>query len=174
MDFKLILLQTPVKNITNIFKWVVLVYMQILPLWCDATFALRKICKCFVFILEYTNPCLEENSISSDPQAHTHVWLRERAHAPCTHTHDILTIRNSAHTLICIDLPCVHATHQEHLPMTTLPHDHSCMSTETEPRSSVKWPRSTTDTKDLFQTPVNSLLSSICLLRQQLMWNRSS
>ncbi len=42
MKDKLMLLQTPLKNITNIFKWVVMVYMQILPLWCDATFALRK------------------------------------------------------------------------------------------------------------------------------------
>lgn len=41
MKDKLILLQTPLKNITNIFIGV-LVYMQILPLWCDATFALRK------------------------------------------------------------------------------------------------------------------------------------
>jgi len=89
----------------------------------------------------------------------THTRLTERA-STCsmhTHTHDILTIRNSAHTLICIDLPCMHAPHREHLPMTTLPHDYSCMYTETEPRSSVKWPRSTTDTKDLFQMPVNSL-----------------
>lgn len=109
----------------------------------------------------------------------THIcdWLRERAHAPCTHTHthhDILTIRSSAYTLICIDLPCMHATHQEHLPMTTLPHDHSCMSREAEPRSSVKWLRSTTDSKALFQMLVNSLLSSIYLLRQWLTWNRSS
>lgn len=161
MDDKLILLQTPLKSITNIFKWVVLVYMQILPLWCDATFALRKICKCFVFILEYTNPCLEENSISSDPQTHTYVTDWESEHMLHAHTHqDILTIRSSAHTLIYIDLPCMHATHQEHLPMTTLPHDHSCMSREAEPRSSVKWLRSTTDTKALFQMLVNSLLPS--------------
>lgn len=103
---------------------------------------ITEICKCFVFILEYTNPCLEENSFSSDPQTHTCDWLREWAHAPCTHTHTythhyILTIRRSSDTLIRIDSACMHATHHEHLPKITLPHDHSWMSRETEPRSSV-------------------------------------
>ncbi len=109
-----------------------------LVVWCNI--CITEICKCFVFILEYTNPCLEGNSISSDPQTHTYDWLRERAHAPCTHTHThhyILTIRRSSHTLICVDFACMHATHHEHLPITTLPHDHSWMSRETEPRSSV-------------------------------------
>lgn len=87
VDDKLILSATPVKNLTNLLKWAELVNMQIRSLWCDATFALQKICKCFVFILENTNPCLEENSIADDPQTHTRDWLRTSTCFMHTHTY---------------------------------------------------------------------------------------
>ncbi len=124
-----------------------------LVVWCNI--CITEICKCFVFILEYTNPCLEENSISSDPQTHTYVtdWESERMlHA---HTHIIIYLPLGGPLTHSYALT-LHACMQPTMNTCPLPH-YLMITAECQERLTpeAQWLWSATDTKTLFQTLVN-------------------